>query len=152
MTFVSSRRDASRRSVSSRRDVSHFSSKVISCCQSDVTFCQQQLLASPLFYIKTGEPRIAYDSRGVAHCRCRSFKMLLSPADVLHRGLVYVGYGRTRQERMSLRNRVDVFHSHYGSTPFQLSYQWFGSKLMVKSTGQRHGQTAVRPKKQQSAL
>ncbi len=50
---------------------------------------------------------------------------ILSPIDVLRKGLGYVGIGLEEQDRLSLQGKADEFQSHYGSSPLVVADIWF---------------------------
>jgi len=50
--------------------------------------------------------------------------MLLSPSDVMKKGLGYIGIGREQQAKLSLKAKVDDFKAHYGSSPLVIADIW----------------------------
>jgi hypothetical protein len=50
---------------------------------------------------------------------------LLSPLDVLKKGLGYVGIGRVQQARLSGEEQNNEFKAHYGSPPLVLAAIWY---------------------------
>lgn len=50
---------------------------------------------------------------------------ILSPMDVMKRGLGYVGIGREQQARLSVKDKASEFQSHYGSSPLNVADIWF---------------------------
>ena len=50
---------------------------------------------------------------------------ILSPIDVMGRGLHYVGIYREQQAKLSMQKKVDDFKSHYSSSPLVIADIWF---------------------------
>ena len=49
---------------------------------------------------------------------------ILSPSDVMQKGLGYIGIGREQQAKMSLKVKVEDFKAHYGSSPLVIADIW----------------------------
>jgi hypothetical protein len=49
---------------------------------------------------------------------------ILSPSDVMQKGLGYIGIGRGQQAKMSLKAKVEDFKAHYGSSPLVIADIW----------------------------
>ena len=50
---------------------------------------------------------------------------ILSPSDVMQKGLGYIGIGREQQAKMSLKVKVEDFKAHYGSSPLVIANIWY---------------------------
>jgi hypothetical protein len=49
---------------------------------------------------------------------------ILSPSDVMQKGLGYIGIGQEQQAKMSLKVKVEDFKAHYGSSPLVIADIW----------------------------
>jgi hypothetical protein len=52
------------------------------------------------------------------------YTYILSPTDVMWRGLAYCGLGRDQQEAMTLDTKAGMFKAHYGSSPLVVADIW----------------------------
>jgi hypothetical protein len=50
--------------------------------------------------------------------------MILSPSDVLQKGLGYIGVDQELQAKMSLDRKAESFKAHFGSSPLVIAYIW----------------------------
>ena len=56
---------------------------------------------------------------------CTAMPSILSPSDVMQKGLGYIGIGREQQAKMSLKVKVEDFKAHYGSSPLVIANIWY---------------------------
>jgi hypothetical protein len=76
----------------------------------------------PLFLLlgDNGAPNISLQKRFSS----TAMPSILSPSDVMKKGLGYIGIGKEQQAKMSLKVKVEDFKAHYGSSPLVIADIW----------------------------